>query len=361
MDLRVRWQKPLAGESPAGIAADERSVALADHAPHRDIYRLIDLATGRERWRCERNNMLDLDYGSAPRATPLIARGCVSVLGAGGELFCLGLADGRIRWTRNLLTDFGTAELPTWGYCCSPLLVGERLIVNPGAAHASVAAIELATGELVWSTPGEAANYSSFIAGTFGGVPQVIGYDQKGLGGWACDSGRRLWRMETGLGKGYVVPTPVAWDDKLIVSHEKGTLLLGFTPGGVVESKALATTRQLSSSLGTPTLAKDWLLGHDSRRLIALSLKDGLASCWKGPSDRRQKGLTHLVVQEDGTRAIAFCQSGWALLLDLSGKEPVIVDERQLTETTWAHPAVLETAIICRDTTSVCCYQIPQG
>jgi outer membrane protein assembly factor BamB len=336
-------------------------VAIADHAEHRDIFRLLDLQTGRERWRCERANALDLDYGSAPRATPLIAGDFVLVLGAGGELLSLGLAEGNLQWRRNLLADFGAAELPTWGYCGSPLVAGEKLIVNPGADGAAVAAIDPATGARLWSAPGGAANYSSFLAGRFGGVNQVVGYDQRGLGGWACDSGRSLWHVATGLGKGYVVPTPVAWKGKLLVAHEKGTSLFGFRPGGVVDSNPLATTRQLSPALGTPTLAGDWLLGHDNRRLVALSLKNGLNVYWKGPPDRRQKGLTHLVAQEDGKRAIAFCQSGWALLLDLSRPEPTIVGWRQLTDTTWAHPAVLETAIICRDATAAYCYQIPEG
>ena len=148
-------------------------MAVADHAEHRDVFRLIDLGTGRERWRCERDNPLDLDYGSAPRATPLFAGDCMFVLGAGGELLSLGLAGGNIRWTRNLLTDFGPTSLPTWGYCCSPLIADARLIVNPGAHGAAVVAIEPATGTRLWSVAGEAPNYSSFVAGPFGGVIQV--------------------------------------------------------------------------------------------------------------------------------------------------------------------------------------------
>jgi outer membrane protein assembly factor BamB len=335
-------------------------VAVADHAEGRDIYRLIELEAGREIWHCERQNHLDLDYGSAPRATPLFADDGLIVLGAGGELLCLRLADGKTRWTRNLLTDFGRAELPTWGYCSSPLMIERKLVVNPGAADAAVVVVDPADGVLLWSAKGAAANYSSFIAGRFGNVNQVVGYDQKGLCGWACDSGRLLWRVETGLGKGYVVPTPIAWNDKLIVAHEKGTEIYVFRPDGVVDPRPLATTKQLSPTMDTPTLTRTWLLGHDNRGLVALSLKGGLTSCWKGPRDRRQKGLVHLVAQEDGTRAIAFCQSGWAFLLDLSGPEPAAIDERQLTAETWSHPAVLETAIVCRDRTALYCYEMPE-
>ena len=41
--------------------------------------------------------------------------------------------------------------------------------------------------------------------------------------------------------------------------------------------------------------------------------------------------------------------------------EPTVLDQRQLTGTTWAHPAVLETALVCRDATAMYCYQIPEG
>ena len=171
-------------------------------------------------------------------------------------------------------------------------------------------AVDPGDGTLLWSAQGATANYASFIAGRFGGASQVVGYDQKGLCGWACD---RLVAVcvATGLGKGYVVPTPLAWEDKLIVAHEKGTELYAFGPGGVADPRPLARTKQLSPTMGTPTLTRAWLLGHDNRGLVALSLKDDLASCWKGPRDHRQKGLTHLVAQDDGKRAVAFCQSGW--------------------------------------------------
>jgi hypothetical protein len=359
--MQLRWRVPLSGESPAGIAADGRYAAVADHAEGRDIYRCIDLATGRERWHRDRENHHDMDYGSAPRATPLFCNDFVFVLGAIGELLCLRLSDGELRWAKNLLTDFGPAVLPTWGYCNSPLIAEGRLIVNPGTPDAAVVTIAPQTGELLWAASGAAANYSSIIAGCFGGVSQVVGYDQKGLCGWAIDSGQLLWRLETGLGRGYIVPTPIEWEGKLIVSHEKGTYVHRFGAGGIVDSHPLAMTKQLSPSIGTPTRAGKWLLGHNNRRLIALSLNDDLKSKWTGPGDSRQKGFTHLVAQEDGNRAMAFFQSGWAMLLELSGAEPVVVEERQLTGETWSHPAVLDTAIICRDRQTLNCYEISEG
>ena len=308
--LRVRWRAPLAGEGPAGITAADGRVAVADHGEGRDIYRLVDLVSGRECWRCERDNHLDLDYGSAPRAAPLLAGDSLFVLGAGGDLPCLRLADGEPRWRRNLLTDFGKAELPTWGYCSSPLLVDGKLVVNPGAVGASLVALTPSDGSLSWAAEGAAANYASLIGGRFGETLQVIGYDQKGLCGWACDSGRLLWRVETGLGKGYVVPTPVSWENHLIVAHERGTELYAFEHGGSIVAKPLASTRQLAPSLGTPTVAGRWLLGHDRRGVVAVSLEDRLASCWREPRNERRKGMAHWVAQDDGERALLFCQSG---------------------------------------------------
>ena len=69
-------------------------------------------------------------------------------------MLCIRLADGYVSWEKNFRDDFPLQEDLPWGYCGSPLLVDGKLIVAPGAAEASLIAIEPVSGEIRWKTPG---------------------------------------------------------------------------------------------------------------------------------------------------------------------------------------------------------------
>src|SRR5256885_9550403 len=102
----------------------------------------------------------------------------------------------------------------------TPVLVDDLLIVNPGGTNAALAALDCLTGRTRWTAPGSPAAYSAFICGEFGGRRQIVGYDQKSLGGWDVKTGMRLWRLLPAVQGDFNVPTPIAADSGLIVSTE---------------------------------------------------------------------------------------------------------------------------------------------
>jgi len=56
-----------------------------------------------------------LDYGNSPRATPLIDKGKVYLLGAFGDLHCVNLADGSVVWKKNIVREYN-AKLVAGGF-----------------------------------------------------------------------------------------------------------------------------------------------------------------------------------------------------------------------------------------------------
>ena len=131
------------------------------------------------------------DYGNAARATPLIAGELTYLYGAVGHLNCVETDSGKVVWKKDLRTEFNVDDDIPWGMCSSPLLVDDKLIVNPGAAEASLVALNPADGHVIWKTAGDSAAFSSFIVGTFGGKRQLVGYDKTSLGGWDIETGAR--------------------------------------------------------------------------------------------------------------------------------------------------------------------------
>ena len=94
-----------------------------------------------------------MDYGSAPRATPLVHEDKVYVLSAFGELYCFDLKTGKTVWQLDFSKDFGVAEGAQVGLL--------QLAADcPGEAdrqprrHAALAALDPATGKVLWKGEG---------------------------------------------------------------------------------------------------------------------------------------------------------------------------------------------------------------
>ena len=101
-----------------------------------------------------------------PGCTPTVDGDWLYVLGMGGSLACLQVADGKVVWQLNLVTDFG-GIVPTWSYRESPLIDGEKLICTPGGADTLLVALDKATGKTLWTSrmPEAPANASALPAG----------------------------------------------------------------------------------------------------------------------------------------------------------------------------------------------------
>src|SRR5678816_4117074 len=113
--------------------------------------------------------------------------------GAGnGDLSALDTATGKVVWSMNVLEKFGGEQI-TWGISESPLIVGDRLLVNPGGPGASIVALNKKDGALIWKSQSERAGYSSAIALEAAGTPQVVFFTSTRAVGLDLKDGRLLW------------------------------------------------------------------------------------------------------------------------------------------------------------------------
>lgn len=215
-EVKVVWRNPLTHQGLGGIAATEDLVVFGDRDidDTHDVWRCLDSFTGAELWQVKILAGANLDYGNSPRTTPLIHEDKVYLLGALGDLLCVDFVSGEIHWQCNLRDRFGATSELTWGYCGSPLLVDNLLIVAPGAKDASIVALDESSGDVVWKTPGSGPSYGSLIVGTFGGKKQIVGHDAISLGGWDVSSGKRLWSVVPDVPGDFNVPTPLSFDGK---------------------------------------------------------------------------------------------------------------------------------------------------
>ena len=85
------------------------------------------------------------------RSTPTVDNDRVYIVSGSGELVCLNVEDGAIRWKVNVDKDFN-AEWHMWGISESPLIVDDKVICTPGGKTTSVVAFDKMTGKLAWQS-----------------------------------------------------------------------------------------------------------------------------------------------------------------------------------------------------------------
>jgi outer membrane protein assembly factor BamB/ABC-type phosphate/phosphonate transport system substrate-binding protein len=353
------WKKGGMNGSIAGLSISGKRVILAerDFADEKDLYRCLDANNGELLWLAQFHAPGKLDYGQSPRATPVIHAGKVYLLGAFGDLRCVNVTDGKLIWQRHLPREF-KAQLPTWGMCCTPLIVGDELIVNPGGTNASLVALDLATGRTLWTTPGSAAAYSAFICGDFGGRHQIVGYDRQSLGGWDVKTGQRLWKLVPPADGDFNVPTPIAVDGGILVSTENnGTRLYRFDDSGRIISKPAAEFSDLAPTTATPVVTRDRVFGAHSG-LHCLDIRNGLKELWR--TDVESLG-EHASFIADNDRVLVLTYGGELLLLDARSDTCSIISRMRLFDDDvelYSHPALVGQRLYARGGSSVVCVDL---
>jgi outer membrane protein assembly factor BamB/ABC-type phosphate/phosphonate transport system substrate-binding protein len=357
----IVWTVKLTGDGLSGVAVFDKYVIVADRDPsdQKDIFRCLDAQNGKELWKLEYATLGKIqDYGNAARATPLIFDGKVYALGAFGDLHCLNLADGKIVWKKNFTCDFG-AVVPIWGFCGSPLVVDDKLIVNPGAAEASLVALDRVSGKEIWHAPGLPAAYSSFIVGTFGGARQIVGYDKKTLGGWEVASGDRLWTLVPPTPCDFNVPTPIDADGKLLVATENnGTRLYDFEHDGSIKRTPLAVNKDLAPDCSTPVFVGGKLFGSWDSKLYCLDLNHDLKPRWIG-EDEAFHDYASLIASPD--RLLVSSHRGELFLVDAAAENFKIISRLQVFDGDAgliSHPALAGNRLYIRDSSKIICVDL---
>ncbi|MFH1267471.1 MAG: PQQ-binding-like beta-propeller repeat protein, partial [Planctomycetota bacterium] len=364
---RLLWARTLTGPGMAGVAVDSGYVVVADKdlPLQNDVFRCLDADTGRQLWKISYPAPKEMDFTNTPRASPVIHGELVYLLGAFGDLHCVNLKSGDVAWKRNLLGDFG-AKLPTWGTCSTPLVVDDfckRLIVNPGAEEASIAALDRLTGKVLWTTPGEPPGYSSFILAELGGVRQIVGYDAISLGGWHPETGQRLWKLMPEWDGDFNVPTPIVVGDlckRLLVSTENnGTRLYQFDRQGRIDPKPVARNDDLAPDTSTPVVLDGMVFGNFGA-LVCLDLDNGLTTLWEADDEPL---IDYCSFIAGNGRVLVTTQSGKLYLLRATKKgfDPVSTldlfqDVPSTDRDVWSHPALVKNRLYVRNLLRVYCF-----
>ncbi len=350
----------LSNQGVGGVAATNDFVIVSDRdaGDRSDVFRCLSAADGSEQWIVRYLAPGRLDYGSSPRATPLVVGDRVYLYGAFGTLSCIDIPTGSVVWRRELLREFPPDEKLSWGVASTPIVVDNRLIVIAGNAKATLVALDPADGKTLWQSPGAGPAFASLVPATFGGVRQLVGYDRTSLGGWNAATGERLWQLVPPSADDFNVPTPIVVGDRLIVSTENnGTRLYRFDTSGRIVPQPEAEFEPLAPDTHTPVVTGKRLFGIWGR-LFCLDVAHGLKQIYTADDDAFGN-YASLIASDD--RVLVTSQHGELLLLDALADQFHVLSRLKLFESdtgVYAHPALVGDRLYVRGSDEIVCVKL---
>ena len=296
--------------------------------------------------------------GDGPRGTLVVENGRVFAEGGNGDVSCLDAKTGKSVWHVNLVDGFG-GRRPGWGYSESPLLEGDMLIVTPGGAGGTVAALNKNTGETVWrsSAVTESAHYSSPVAATIHGTRQIVQFARESVFGVNVKNGQPLWNYSNANNGTANCSDPLVLNNHVFVASAYGTgggLAKITATGNSQKASEVYFEKSMQNHHGGMVLIDGHIYGFGSGGLICMNYMTGKVA-W---TDRSvSKGS---LIAVDG---MLYCL-GERHEMALVEATPEEYRERgrfkieNLGRPSWAHPVVANGRLYIRNQQRLTCYDI---
>lgn len=361
---KVLWRQPVGEGHSSPIVANGR-VYLHVKAKDKDEEELaaFDAQSGKDLWRTSyARSPFSSPFGQGPRATPAFSDNRLYTFGVTGLLTCFDAISGSRVWQVDTLKQFQAPNLQ-FGVSCSPLIEGDRVLVNVGGKGASIVAFSKDKGNVLWQSLDDPASYSSPIAFGKGGERQVVFLTQKGLVSLNATSGALFWKE----------PLVDLLSESSITPVRAGDLLLGsaVTAGSIgvrVESKdgKPAATQvwknpKLTCYFSTPVpvgeqlyMVTGTIIPPPGTTLRCVDPKTG-NELWS----KSKVGKYHAALLRTGdNKLLMLDDAGNLILLQPDPKEYRELARSKVCGATWAHPAVADGRLYVRDDKELLCLQL---
>lgn len=351
----LAWKATGAGRGYSSVSISKGRIYTLGLRGDKEYVIAFDAAMGKEAWATAHGSAFRNDRGDGPRGTPTVDGDRVYSLGGGGDLSAVDAKTGKIVWQMNVLQKFGGSNI-TWGISESPLVVGEKLIVNAGGKDASIVALNKADGSLIWKSQSDRSGYSSGMPVEVGGKTQVVFFTHTRVVGLDAKDGKLLWEYPKAANDVANAATPVVRGNRVWVSSDYGN------GGGLVEIKAdgkaqeVYFTKEMRNHHSSSILIGDHLYGFSGGILTAMKFDTGEVA-WKD----RSVGKGSLVYADGMLYALS--ENGVVGLIEVN---PTGYTEKgrfripQDSLPTWAHPVVAGGRLYLRDQDTLYAYDVRQ-
>ncbi len=337
---KVLWKQAV-GEGYAGPVIADGKLIIFHRLGAKETVQSLDAKSGKPIWKFDyvaeyRDGM---GKGNGPRATPTIAGGYVYTHGVTGILYCLDFKTGKEIWKVDTQGQFGSRP-GFFGRACSPLVVGDTVMLNVGGKSVGIAGFDRKTGKTRWKATSDEAGYASPTAARIpakGGKTYALFHTRDNLVVIEPATGKVLLskRFRAQMHASVNAATPLVIDDLVFLSssYGAGAVVLRLELGDGQAGKATELWSGddiLSNHYATSVHDNGFVYGFDGRqesgqRLRCIALKTGKIQWTKDnitPGTLMIADRKLLILNEEGELIIApvsrrsFTVSARAKILD---------------------------------------------
>ena len=353
------WRQTVGGGYASMVVANGRIFTIEQRGGD-EVVAAYDLNTGGELWTHGWPARFEEAMGGpGPRATPTWDAGKVYALGATGELHVLEAATGKLVWKKNILADNKAPNLH-WAMSGSPLIVDDKVIVQPGGSGASIVAYDKLSGDAVWKSLSDTQSYTSPAEVTLLGQRQILTVSGDRMMGLAIEDGSLLWEFPWFTSGGGNISQPLVVDDEHVfisAGYGHGSALVKLARSGeAMEAAEIWQNNNLKCRFNAPVIHDGNVYGLDEGILASIDLWTGERN-WKGG----RYGYGQLLLS--GGHLIVLTEAGDVVLVRATPEAHQELTRFQaLDGKTWNNPAIANGKLLVRNQTEMVCYDLsPAG
>jgi outer membrane protein assembly factor BamB len=366
---RLLWQVKDVGYGYGSPAVSKGRIYLVSNTGlDNEFVQALDAKDGKQIWSTkigQVGNPKQMPSYPGARSTPTVDGDAIYVLGSDGDMACLEAASGKIRWQKNVRTEFGGVP-GIWAYSESPLVDGDVVVCTPGGSAATIVALNKKTGDVVWksSVPGgDPAGYASAVTAQIGGIKQYVQFLGKGLVGVDAKSGKFLWRFDKTADMRAMAnaATPVAFENHVYSAAGMvgGGLARIKADNGAFDTEPVYFSKRLPVALGGSVKVGDHLYGTSSTALLCVDWLTGNIK-WEdravGPSSVCYAD-GRLYVHGENTGEVALVEATPDGYREKGRFTPPEMPDRKYAKS-WAYPVVANGRLYIRDLGTLWCYDV---
>ena len=355
--LRLLWRQACGGGYSSFAIANGRAFTLEQRREN-EVVAAYDVETGRELWTNGwPAKFSEYHSDEGPRSTPTYDDGRVYVFGATGEARCLNATNGETIWGRNIVKE-NHASLPDYGLASSPLIVGDKLILQPDAYFTNgVICYDKHDGKKIWGALSVPMGYATPVLIAPDGEQQLVVCTRPDIIGLRLSDGAERWHYVWAINNHErPITEPLVLDgNRLMVSAAYMTgaaeIEIDRTKDGFA-ARELWRNKNLKSKFASSVVWQGYIYGMDEDILVCVDAKTGERK-WK---DGRY-GYGQLIMA--GGYLVVMCANGDLALVKASPDQWMeLAHFTALHGKTWNYPAISGGRLLVRNGAEMACFEI---
>ena len=269
------WKRD-AGAGFAGPTVADGRLVLFHRVNNRETVEAMDALTGKTIWTFDYPTGYRDDFGfdEGPRAPAVIAGGRVFTHGADGWLHGIDFATGKMLWSVDTRKVF-EAPKGYFGVASSPVVDGNRVLVNVGGRQGGIVAFDAASGKTLWTATTDEPSYSAPVIADIDKQHTAVFFTRTGLVAVDPANGavRYQYRWRARQAASVNAATPIVINDRIFLSASYGTGAVLLQVAGNAVKPIWSGDESMSNHYSTSVLKDGYLYGFDGRQEFGQTLR----------------------------------------------------------------------------------------